>query len=133
MTGLVALALLVLGKIFLKGKPVALFVVIGGIIAASMLGLEARGVKLLGNVPQGLPWPGLPAVKWQDVRDLLPLAFACFLLAAVETAAIGRMFAAKHGGRFDANAGIARAGRRRISPRALAGRFRSAAGCRNRW
>jgi high affinity sulfate transporter 1 len=100
-TGLVALALLVLGKIFLKGKPVALFVVIGGIIAASMLGLESRGVKVLGNVPQGLPWPGLPAVQWQDVRDLLPLAFACFLLAAVETAAIGRMFAAKHGGRFD--------------------------------
>jgi MFS superfamily sulfate permease-like transporter len=32
-----------------------------------------------------------------------PLAFACFLLGAVETAAIGRMFAAKHGGRFDAN------------------------------
>jgi len=34
---------------------------------------------------------------------LLPLALACFLLGAVETAAIGRMFAAKHGGRFDAN------------------------------
>lgn len=32
-----------------------------------------------------------------------PLAFACFLLGAVETAAIGRMFVAKHGGRFDAN------------------------------
>jgi SulP family sulfate permease len=28
---------------------------------------------------------------------------ACFLLGAVETAAIGRMFAAKHGRRFDAN------------------------------
>jgi MFS superfamily sulfate permease-like transporter len=33
----------------------------------------------------------------------LPLAFACFLLGAVETAAIGRMFTAKHGGRLDAN------------------------------
>jgi MFS superfamily sulfate permease-like transporter len=32
-----------------------------------------------------------------------PLAFACFLLGSVETAAIGRMFVAKHGGRFDAN------------------------------
>src|SRR4029079_17722299 len=31
------------------------------------------------------------------------LAVACFLLGAVETAAIGRLFAAKHGGRFDAN------------------------------
>ena len=37
------------------------------------------------------------------MNDLLPLALACFLLGAVETAAIGRMFAAKHGGRLDAN------------------------------
>jgi MFS superfamily sulfate permease-like transporter len=37
------------------------------------------------------------------LNNLLPLAFACFLLGAVETAAIGRMFAAKHGGRLDAN------------------------------
>jgi sulfate permease, SulP family len=33
----------------------------------------------------------------------LPLAMACFLLAAIESAAIGRMFAAKHGTTFDAN------------------------------
>ena len=33
----------------------------------------------------------------------VPLAFACFLLGAVETAAIGRTFTAKHGGRLDAN------------------------------
>jgi len=101
--GATALALLVLGKIFLKNKPVALFVVIGGIVASAALGLDARGVKLLGEVPQGLPAVGLPAIHWADLNDLLPLAFACFLLAAVETAAIGRMFTAKHGGRLDAN------------------------------
>jgi len=102
-TGLVALAILILGKIFLKNKPVALVVVIGGIIAASLLDLESRGVKMLGEIPHGLPPFGPPAVKWRDINELLPLAFACFLLGAVETAAIGRMFAAKHGGRFDSN------------------------------
>jgi sulfate permease, SulP family len=109
--GGVALAVLVLGKIFLKNKPVALFVVVGGIVASVWLGLGARGVKLLGEVPQGLPPLGLPgALDWsnpdsvlQDFNNLLPLAFACFLLAAVETAAIGRMFTAKHGGQLDAN------------------------------
>ena len=45
----------------------------------------------------------MPAVGWADVNDLLPLALACFLLGAVETVAIGRMFAAKHGGRLDSN------------------------------
>jgi sulfate permease, SulP family len=98
-----ALALLILGKVFLSNKPVALFVVVGGIVASSALVLEARGVNLLGAVPQGLPPIGLPAVHWDDLNELLPLAFACFLLAAVETAAIGRTFTAKHGGRLDAN------------------------------
>ena len=102
-TGGIALALLVLGKVFLKNKPVALFVVVGGIVAAQMLDLKSCGVKLLGNVPPGLPMPGLPDISWTLVNDLLPLAFACFLLGAVETAAIGRMFTAKHGGRLDAN------------------------------
>lgn len=97
-----ALVVLVLGKVYLKHKPVALFVVIGGIVASSMVDLKARGVKLLGEVPQGLPSLGLPALPWSDLNELIPLAFACFLLGAVETAAIGRTFAAKHRGRFDA-------------------------------
>jgi MFS superfamily sulfate permease-like transporter len=103
LVGGIALAVLILGKIFLKHKPVALFVVIGGIIAASAFSLETRGVKLIGLVPQGIPPLKVPAVYWHDLNELLPLALACFLLGAVETAAIGRMFAAKHGGRFDAN------------------------------
>ena len=98
-----ALVVLVLGKIFLKKLPMALLVVVAGIVASRRLGLDERGVKLLGEVPQGLPDLGLPAVRWEDLNEMLPLAFACFLLAAVETAAIGRTFAAKHGGRLDAN------------------------------
>ena len=101
--GGIALGVLVLGKIFLKNKPVAILVVVGGIIASSALSLETRGVKLLGEVPQGLPSIGLPAIRWADLNQLLPLAFACFLLGAVETAAIGRMFTARHGGRLNAN------------------------------
>ena len=101
--GLGALAILILGKIFLKNKPVGLFVVIGGIIVASLLGLEALGVKMLGEVPQGLPPLSIPAVHLSDFNELIPLALACFMLGAVETAAIGRMFAAKHRERFDCN------------------------------
>src|SRR5438876_8114911 len=101
--GLSALVVLLLGKRFLKNKPVALFVVIAGIIAASTMDLGSLGVKLLGAVPQGLPPFGLPAVHVSDLNDLLPLALGCFLLGMVETAALGRMFAVKHGYRFDPN------------------------------
>jgi SulP family sulfate permease len=101
--GIGALAVLLLGKRFLKNKPVALFVVIAGILTASSMDLGSLGVKLLGQVPQGLPPFGLPAVHVSDLNDLLPLALGCFLLGMVETAALGRMFAVKHGYRFDAN------------------------------
>ena len=67
------------------------------------LNLEAHGVALLGDVPQGLPSLGLPLVSRHELNELLPLALACFVLAAVETSAIGRMFGQKHGYRFDAN------------------------------
>jgi high affinity sulfate transporter 1 len=101
--GLGALAVLLLGKRFLKNKPVALFVVIAGIIAASTMDLGNLGVKLLGQVPQGFPPFSLPAVRVSDINDLLPLALGCFLLGVVETAALGRMFALKHSYRFDPN------------------------------
>jgi high affinity sulfate transporter 1 len=101
--GLAALVLLLLGKRFLKNKPVALFVVIAGIVVASTMDFGSLGVKLLGEVPQGLPPFGLPAVHVSDLNDLLPLALGCFLLGTVETAALGRMFAVKHRYRFDPN------------------------------
>jgi high affinity sulfate transporter 1 len=103
LVGGAALVVLVAGKLWLKNRPVAFFVVIGGIVAARMLDLEHRGVALLGEVPQGLPVPGLPPVSRSDLNQLLPVALASFVLAAVESSAIGRMFAQKHGYRFDAN------------------------------
>ena len=60
-------------------------------------------MKLLGRVPRGVPLPSLPAVSLGEIGELFPLALACFLLGAVETAAIGRMFAEKHGYRLDSN------------------------------
>jgi SulP family sulfate permease len=101
--GCVALVALILGKKFLKHKPVALFVVIGGIVAATLLHAQSHGVKILGEVPQGLPYLGMTPFTREDINELLPLAFACFLLGTVESAAIGRMFASKHQYRFEAN------------------------------
>jgi sulfate permease, SulP family len=101
LVGLVALIALLAGKALWPSKPIALVVVIGGILAARSFDLAARGVAELGAVPQGLPTLGLPDVHWNDLNDLLPLALAAFLLGAVETVAIGRTFARKYGYRLD--------------------------------
>ena len=103
LVGLAALAVMVGGKLWLRNRPVAFIVVIGGILAARLFDLQALGVKLLGDVPQGLPLPGLPHIGRADLNTLLPSALAAFVLAAVETSAIGRMFAQKHDYTFDAN------------------------------
>jgi len=101
--GLPALAILFAGKIWFKTRPVAFVVVVAAIVAAPMLHLESRGIALLGTVPQGLPVPWLPLVSRADFNALLPAAFAAFVLGAVETAAVGRMFAQKHRETLDAN------------------------------
>lgn len=103
LVGLSALAMLAAGKAFLKNKPVAIVVVAAAIIAADQLDLGSRGVKMLGHVTQGAPSLALPAITTSDINEILPLSMACFLLAAIETSAIGRMFASKRGYRFDAN------------------------------
>jgi len=103
LVGVTALAVMVAGKLWLRNRPVAFFVVVAGIAAARLLDLQSLGVKLLGEVPRGLPLPGLPHVARADLNVLLPSALAAFVLAAVETSAIGRMFAQKHGYRLDAN------------------------------
>src|SRR3954468_5518399 len=103
LVGTGALIVLIAGKFWFKKLPVAFLVVLGGVAAARLMDLGARGVSLLGPVPQGLPPLGLPAVTRPDLRERLPVAMACFLIATVESAAIGRMFAQRHGYRLDAN------------------------------
>lgn len=100
--GATALAVLLVGKRVIPHRPVALIVLVGSIALAAALGLDRHGVALLGHVPRGVPLPRVPDVSRADVSALLPLALAGFLLAAVETSAIGRMFAAKRGYRLDA-------------------------------
>lgn len=98
--GLVALAALLAGKALAPTRPVALGVVVAGIVLGAAVDLGARDVRLVGAVPGGLPVPGLPDVSRADLRQMLPVGLACFLLAIVETSAIGRMFARREGRRY---------------------------------
>ncbi|MBS7812225.1 SulP family inorganic anion transporter [Roseococcus pinisoli] len=100
--GLAALALLLTGKALAPKVPMALLVIVLGIGLGALLDVGAHGVAVVGEVPQGLPMPGLPSVSREEVRAMLPIGLACFLLAIVETSAIGRMFARRDGRRHEA-------------------------------
>jgi MFS superfamily sulfate permease-like transporter len=100
--GLVAIALLVAGDRFFPGRPVALFVVAASIVALSATPLANLGFKTVGVLPAGLPDLTLPSLRARDVDGVIPLAFACFLLAYIEGVSAARTLAQKHGYEIDA-------------------------------
>lgn len=95
--GLVALGLLLLGEKFLPGRPIALLVVVVSIVVLSVTPLADLGFKVVGALPQGLPEFQLPGLRVRDVEGVIPLAFACLLLAYVESVSAARTLAQAHG------------------------------------
>jgi high affinity sulfate transporter 1 len=95
--GLAALVLLLLGEKLLPRLPVALFVVVISIIALSVTPLGDLGFKLVGALPQGLPDFHAPGLRVRDVDGVIPLAFACLLLAYVESVSAARTLAQTNG------------------------------------
>ena len=94
--GLAALAVLLMGEKFLPGRPVALFVVAISIVVLSVTSLGALGFKVVGALPKGLPEFQLPGLRLRDVDGVIPLAFACMLLAYVESVSAARALAQAH-------------------------------------
>jgi sulfate permease, SulP family len=99
--GVAALLALLLGEKFLPGRPIALGVVLVALVAASLSHVEQHGVKVVGELPAGLPHfqvagASLGAVGIEELRQLTRLALACFLLAYIESVSAARTFALKH-------------------------------------
>ncbi len=99
--GLASLAFLILGEKILPGRPVALLLVIVSIVVVSVTSLREHGISVVGQIPQGLPALGLPSLRLRDVDGVIPLAFACFLLAYIEGISAARAIADKHGYEID--------------------------------
>lgn len=99
--GVVALVVLVLGDKFLPGRPIALGVVLLAIGVSALSHADQHGVKIVGDLPTGLPQfklvsRNIGVVHYEDLRQLVHLAFACFLLAYIESVSAARAFGLKH-------------------------------------
>ncbi len=102
----VYIALCVLGTIigferFAPRFPGALLAVVGMIAASAMFDWGNHGIKLVGDVPSGLPNLGLPNVTWNDVPLVLPIAFSCCIVILAQSAATSRAYAFRYGERFN--------------------------------
>jgi MFS superfamily sulfate permease-like transporter len=76
--------------------PSALVVLVLGILSASLFGLQAHGVQMVGAIQTGMPSPTLPRVVGANVADLFMGTFGIVLVLIAEALSAGRTFAAKH-------------------------------------
>jgi SulP family sulfate permease len=79
-----------------KAIPGPLLAVLFGILAVWLLGLDGNGVKIVGEVPQGLPDLGLPTFDLADFQNLLPIALTISLVSFMESIAVAKAIQAKH-------------------------------------
>ncbi len=95
--GLASAVALVSLKRWRKNFPGPLFVVAVSTLATAWLGLEERGVRVVGDVPAGLPAFQLPAVDADTVLSLLPTAVTLALIGYLTIISIGQTFANRNG------------------------------------
>ena len=103
--GLAALALIFGLRVVAPRVPGALVLVVGGLLATALFGLEDRGVELVGDVPSGLPAVVLPDFAYigDHVIDVLTAAIALLMIGFSQTAGDARTFSSKHRYRIDVN------------------------------
>ena len=84
--------------------PGALIAVLTATAAVVVFALEGRGIRVVGEIPAGLPAPSLPLVPAADLVALLIPAIGVAVVAFSDNVLTGRTFAARKGERIDANA-----------------------------
>jgi high affinity sulfate transporter 1 len=101
--GSVALAVLFAMKRIAPKVPTPLVIVVGGIVASKLLGLEGMGIKVAGSVPAGLPPFAFPMVPTEHFGALATGALGVALMSFSSGVLTARSFASRGGYTVDAN------------------------------
>jgi high affinity sulfate transporter 1 len=78
-----------------KRVPGILIAVAAATLVVGMLDLAARGVAVLGTLPQGLPSLVIPWISRADIVPVLIGGFAVALVSFADTSVLSRVYAAK--------------------------------------
>ncbi|TVP54570.1 MAG: solute carrier 26 family protein [Gemmatimonadales bacterium] len=101
--GGIAIGLLVALKRWRPTFPAALTVVAVFTAAVWLLGLEGAGLRVVGEVPGGLPAPVLPSLDPASVWALMPVALTIALVGFMESIAVAKVYATKNRHEVDPN------------------------------
>ena len=94
--GLTAILIIKLSKKINPRIPAALIVVFLGVLIVYFLNLNEQGVKIVGEVPSGLPSPKLPTVDGSRISELFPIALTLALIAFMEAISVAKAIEEKH-------------------------------------
>ncbi|MCV7290880.1 solute carrier family 26 protein [Mycolicibacterium wolinskyi] len=84
--------------------PGPLVAVLAATAVVWLFGMEDNGIRVIGDIPAGLPVPSLPAVTFAELAALTIPAVGIAVVAFSDNALTGRTFAARRGETIDANA-----------------------------
>ncbi|MGX9789400.1 SulP family inorganic anion transporter [Mycobacterium sp. MMS18-G62] len=84
--------------------PGPLIAVLIATAAVAVFSLDSHGVKVVGEIPGGLPLPGVPVISGADLVNLLIPAVGISIVAFSDNVLTARTFAVRHSQRVDANA-----------------------------
>jgi high affinity sulfate transporter 1 len=99
--GVGSLLLITVLQRYLPRLPAVLIAVVAAIIATTVFSLQAKGVRLVGVLPQGLPSFTIPRVGWSDVLPLIGGALGIALVALADTISTASAFAERQGEEVD--------------------------------
>lgn len=99
--GASALVLLVVSRAVRPGFPMVLTLAVLAVVASVAFDLEARGVRVVGDIPSGFPVPRIPIVGLSDVEALAGSAVAIAVVGYAQTIAVGKAIAARTRQRID--------------------------------
>ena len=101
--GLLSILVLALLKWKWPRFPGAMTVVVAVTLVVWLVGLDARGVAVVGSVPKGLPGFSLPAVDARTTASLVPITLAIAFVGFLESIAIAQSIAAREKYKVDPN------------------------------
>jgi high affinity sulfate transporter 1 len=103
LTGSLSLMAMLLLRHRASRVPAALVVAVVATILVGLLGGEAAGVSVVGDLPSGLPHLALPDLDPAKLRDLVPGALAIVLVGYAEALGGAKAAAMQGGGEIDPN------------------------------
>jgi len=94
--GVVGILLIVFITKISRNIPGPLVAVAFGILIVWSLGLTESGVKIVGEIPKGLPAFTIPTLDMSNLSELIPIALTISLVGFMESIAVAKALQAKH-------------------------------------